>query len=73
MDLNKITIMELWRSHKWAIIIAAIALAFALFVIGYGFWRTIFIFACVAAGILIGVHIDKKRKGDGGDSGYYGG
>lgn len=60
MDVNKTTLAELWRQHKWAIILAVLGLIFALFVISYGFFRALFIFLCVAAGIFIGVQMDRR-------------
>lgn len=69
MELNKAAFIELWQKHKWAIILAVLGLLFALFVIGYGFFRALFIFLCVAAGIFIGVQLDRrtdvKRKIEG--------
>ncbi len=60
MDLNKTTIAELWRQHKWAIILALLGLIFALFVISYGFFKALFIYICVALGIMVGVYLDRR-------------
>jgi len=60
VDVNKTTIAELWRQHKWAIILALLGLVFALFVISYGFFRALFIYICVALGVFFGMQLDRK-------------
>ena len=60
MDFNRTTIAELWRQHKWAVVLALLGLVFALFVISYGFFKALFIYICVALGIFIGIHLDRR-------------
>lgn len=50
-------------SRNWGKILGGlIALVFAILVINYGFWITIFIFLCVCIGILIGWRIDAGKE-----------
>jgi uncharacterized membrane protein len=46
-------------SRHWGKILGGLlGLIFALLVVNYGFWISIFIFLCIAAGLLIGWHLD---------------
>lgn len=59
-----------WQQHKWTILLAIAGLIFAVSVITYGLFRTVFLFLCIAAGVWGGMKIDKKlaakkRGGEG--------
>ncbi|MDY6826647.1 MAG: DUF2273 domain-containing protein [Bacillota bacterium] len=46
-------------SRHWGKILGALlGLIFALLVINYGFWISLFIFLCIAVGLLIGWRLD---------------
>ncbi|HED24349.1 MAG TPA: DUF2273 domain-containing protein, partial [Firmicutes bacterium] len=49
-------------SRHWGKILGALlGLIFALLVINYGFWISLFIFLCIAVGLLIGWRLDLKE------------
>jgi len=73
MDNDKLTLLQLWRDHKWLIILALAAFVFAVSVISYGFFKTIFLFACVAAGIYAGYRLDLRKKKDKSEDDFYNG
>ena len=66
------TLLEIWHKYKWTILLAFFGLIFAVCVITYGFFKSLFLFLCIAAGIFIGLQIDKKtaKKRQSEDS-YY--
>lgn len=50
-------------SEHWRKIVGAlIGLIFALLVINYGFWLSLFIFLCIAVGLLIGWRLDVSNN-----------
>ncbi len=50
-------------SEHWGKIVGAlIGLIFALLVINYGFWLSLFIFLCIAVGLLIGWRLDVSNN-----------
>lgn len=71
MESDK-ALFELWRKYKWTILLAVFGLIFAVCVITYGFFKSLFIFLCVAAGIFAGIQIDKKSAAKRQpEDGYY--
>ncbi len=49
----------IFLSKHWGKILGALlGLIFALLVINYGFWISLFIFLCIALGLLIGWRLD---------------
>ena len=59
MDQENIIIAFL-REHKWQVICTLIAFFFSLFVIYFGFWRTVFISVCVFIGCWLGRKLDSE-------------
>ena len=59
MDAEKLIIQFLKR-YKWTIILAIATLIFAICVISFGFFKSLFLFACVAVGVYGGWTLDKK-------------
>ncbi|MEW6573051.1 MAG: DUF2273 domain-containing protein [Bacillota bacterium] len=53
---------ELFERHRGKIIGIVLGLAFGWFAIVYGFWKALFVAACVAAGYFIGKRIDERVK-----------
>ena len=55
-----------FEQHKRLIlgysIVLVIALIFAVSVISYGFFKTLFLFVCIALGVWGGLLIDKRAK-----------
>jgi len=67
MDSSKFDPMNIWKEHKWLIIMAVASFLFAVSVISYGFFKTIFLFICVAIGVYAGIWLDRRNKNrDGG-------
>lgn len=57
-------LIELLKRYKWTIGLAVAALIFAVSVISYGFFKTLFLFVCLGLGVWGGLTIDKRaRKG----------
>jgi len=48
----------LWKNHKGKIIGVLAGIVFGICVINFGFWRSLFLFVCVAVGLLIGSLLD---------------
>ena len=71
MHNDKLTLQQIWRDHKWLIILAAAAFIFAVSVISYGFFKTIFLFACVAVGVYVGYRLDRRNKTDQSEDDFY--
>ena len=57
MDWLSLTI-QVWEKHKGKIIGVVIGLLFAICVVNYGFWPSLFILACVFLGYYIGKRAD---------------
>ncbi|MBR2783282.1 MAG: DUF2273 domain-containing protein [Firmicutes bacterium] len=58
--------MEMLKRYKWTILLAVAALIFAVSVISYGFFKTLFLFVCIGLGVWGGLFIDKRaREGKG--------
>jgi len=53
-------LIHIWRNHRGKIIGVALGLIFALFVISFGFFKSLFICLCIAVGLFIGKMIDSK-------------
>jgi uncharacterized membrane protein len=50
-------------NNNWGKIIGALlGLVFALLVINYGFWLSMFLFLCIAVGLLIGWRLDVSKN-----------
>ena len=63
-------LLEFLKRHKWTVGLAIGALIFAVSVISYGFFKTLFLFACIALGIWGGLMIDKRARDGGKDSSH---
>ena len=61
METDK-QLIDLWRDHKWAIILAVCGLFFAILAISYSFLKAVFIFLCIGLGIWLGRYLDKKTN-----------
>lgn len=61
MDWNRLTLAQLWRDHKWTIVLTVLAFIFAICVISYGFFKAVFIFLCVGLGLFLGRRLDRKN------------
>ena len=48
------------RKHWGKILGGFVGLVFALLVVNYGFWISIFIFICIGVGLLIGWRLDNS-------------
>ena len=55
-------LLELLKRYRWTILLAVGALIFAVSVISYGFFKTLFLFVCIALGVWGGLLIDKRAK-----------
>ncbi|MBR5430006.1 MAG: DUF2273 domain-containing protein [Firmicutes bacterium] len=60
MDDRNLT--ELLKRYKWTILLAVAALIFAVSVITYGFFKTLFLFVCLGLGVWGGLFIDRRAK-----------
>lgn len=59
METDK-QLLDLWRNHKWAILLAVGGLFFALLAIKYSFLKAIFIFLCIGIGLWLGRYLDRR-------------
>ncbi|MCL2817471.1 MAG: DUF2273 domain-containing protein [Clostridiales bacterium] len=59
MDLIEF-LANLWDNHRGKIIGVLVALFFGIIVLSFGFWKTLFLLACILVGLFIGYHIDAK-------------
>ncbi len=59
---NDMQLLEIWRKHKWVIILGLAGLFFALLAIKYSFLKAIFIYLCIALGVWLGHMLDKKTN-----------
>ena len=48
----------LWKNHKGKVIGVLAGIVFGICVINFGFWRSLFLFVCVAVGLIIGSLLD---------------
>lgn len=55
-------LLEVWRKHKWAIILAVAGFFFALLAIKYSFMKAVFIYICIALGVWGGHMLDSKTN-----------
>ena len=53
-------ILDLWERHRGKIAGLLAGLLFGLLVLALGFWRSLFVSLCMAAGFVIGKRIDEK-------------
>ena len=60
--MDEKNLLELLKRYRWTILLAVGALIFAVSVISYGFFKTLFLFVCIALGIWGGLLIDKRAK-----------
>ncbi len=59
------TEMNWWlfiNKHWGKILGGLLGLVFALLVVNYGFWWSVFIYFCIALGIIIGWRLDLNKK-----------
>ena len=68
--MDEQNLLELLKRYKWTIGLAIGALIFAVSVISYGFFKTLFLFACIALGVWGGLTIDKRARDGGKDSSH---
>lgn len=66
--MDEKNLLEMLKRHKWTVGLAVGALIFAVSVISYGFFKTLFLFACIALGVWGGLMIDKRARNGGKDS-----
>ncbi|SEO28338.1 MULTISPECIES: DUF2273 domain-containing protein [Propionispora] len=59
--MNSKLLAEIWQNHSGKISGAAIGLLIGIFIITFGFFRTIFVLLCMIAGYVIGKRIDEKE------------
>lgn len=59
-------LLETLKRYKWTVLLAVAALVFAVSVISYGFFKTLFLFICLALGVWGGLLIDKRAREKGG-------
>ncbi len=64
--MSEMQFMDTINKHWGKILGGLIGLIFALLVVNYGFWISIFIFICIAIGLLIGWRLDLTK-----DAGRY--
>ena len=64
--MDEKNLLELLKRHKWTIGLAIGALIFAVSVISYGFFKTLFLFICLGLGVWGGLLIDKRAREKGG-------
>jgi len=60
MGTDKQQLLDFWREHKWALLLAVAGFFFALLAIKYSFFKAVFIYLCVALGVWGGRLLDKK-------------
>ncbi len=53
-------VLEFVKSYKWTIIFSICGFLFAMCIINYGFFKSLLIAICVAAGLWLGLHVDKR-------------
>lgn len=53
---------EIWQNHSGKIIGVVAGLLIGIFIIAFGFFRTLFVLLCVAAGYIVGKRIDEKEE-----------
>ncbi|MPL84348.1 hypothetical protein SDC9_30313 [bioreactor metagenome] len=53
---------EIWQNHSGKIIGVVAGLLIGIFIIVFGFFRTLFVLLCVAAGYIVGKRIDEKEE-----------
>jgi len=61
MDVDKV-LQEIWKKYKWTILLAFVGLIFAVSVITYGFFKALFIFACMAVCVYFGLKLDRRAQ-----------
>ncbi|SDF09959.1 DUF2273 domain-containing protein [Sporolituus thermophilus] len=54
-------LQEIWQQHSGKILGAAIGFLLGIFIITFGFIRTIFVLLCVIGGYVVGKRIDEKE------------
>ncbi|MGI6093294.1 MAG: DUF2273 domain-containing protein [Veillonellaceae bacterium] len=53
---------EIWQNHSGKIVGAVAGLLIGIFIIAFGFFRTLLVLLCVAAGYIVGKRIDEKEE-----------
>jgi len=51
----------IWQSHSGRIVGVTAGLLIGIFIIAFGFFRTLFVLICVSAGYVVGKRIDEKE------------
>ena len=64
--MDEKNLLELLKRYRWTILLAVGALIFAVSVISYGFFKTLFLFVCIALGVWGGLLIDKRAQDNKG-------
>jgi uncharacterized membrane protein len=59
--MNAKLLEEIWQHHSGKIIGVTLGLLLGIFIIAFGFFRTLFVFCCVMAGYVVGKRIDEKE------------
>lgn len=59
--MNPKLLMEIWQQHCGKIVGTTLGFIFAVLIILFGFFHTIFVIACATAGYVIGKRIDEKE------------
>jgi len=52
---------EIWQQHSGKIVGVALGFILGVLIICFGFFRTLFVMLCVAAGFVVGKRIDEKE------------
>lgn len=58
---NREVLKEIWQDHGGKIAGASFGFFFGILVIVFGFFQTLFVAICAAAGFVIGKRIDQKE------------
>lgn len=61
MDLGEF-FGQLWDNHRGKIIGVLAALLIGIIILSFGFWRSLFLLACILVGLFIGHHVDAKAS-----------
>ncbi|EAX47915.1 hypothetical protein TcarDRAFT_1604 [Thermosinus carboxydivorans Nor1] len=59
--MNQKLLQEIWQQHSGKILGVAIGFLLGVFIITFGFIRTLFVLLCVVGGYVVGKRIDEKE------------
>lgn len=59
--MNNILLEEIWKQHRGKIIGALLGFFVGVFILFFGFLRTLFVLICIIVGYGIGKRIDEKE------------